>query len=93
MKKHHVLLIATLAALGLSACDSGNSPEEGTVPAVEEATMSDTMSDSVESAADDAINIIEDTVDEAADSVDQIMEDMTSDAENDLSGAMGKMEK
>jgi len=89
MKKHHVLLIATLATLGLSACDSGNSPEEGTVPAVEEATMSDT----VESAADDAINTLEDTVDEAADSVDQMMEDMTNDAENDLSEAMGKLEK
>tara|TARA_B110000977_G_scaffold128461_1_gene163992 strand:- start:4459 stop:4728 length:270 start_codon:yes stop_codon:yes gene_type:complete len=89
MKKHHVLLIATLATLGLSACDSGNSPEEGTVPAVEEATMSDT----VESAADDAINIIEDTVDEASDSVDQMMEDMSDDAEKDLSDAMKKMDQ
>jgi len=89
MKKHHVLLIATLATLGLSACDSGKSPEEGTVPAAEEATMSDT----IESAADDAINIIEDTVDEASESADQIMEDMAKDSENDLSEAMGKMKK
>ena len=88
MKKHHVLLIATLATLGLSACDNQNSPEEGTVPAVEEATMSDT----IENAADDAINIIEDSVNEASDSVDQIMEDMASDAESDLSDAMSKMD-
>lgn len=89
MKKHHVLLIATLATLGLSACDSGNSPEEGTVPAVEETTMSDT----IENAADDAINIIEDSVDEASDSVDQMMKDMASDAESDLSDAMEQKEK
>ena len=88
MKKHHVLLIATLATLGLSACDSKKSPEEGTVPAVEEATMSD----AVEKSADDAINIIEDSLDEASDSVDQIMEDMASDAESDLSDAMSKMD-
>ena len=89
MKKHHVLLIATLATLGLSACDNQNPPEEGTVPAVEESTMSNT----IENAADDAINIIEDSVDEASDNVDQIMEDMASDAESDLSDAMSKMDK
>jgi len=83
MKNHHVLLIATLATLGLSACDKGGSPEEGTAPA--ESTMSSTF----ESAADDAINIIEDTVDEASDGVDKMMDD----AEEDLSDAMGKMDK
>jgi hypothetical protein len=97
MKKHHVLLIATLATLGLTACDSGNSPEEGAVSGVEDTTMSDANSDamtnSIENAADDAINIIEDTVDEASNDVDQLMEDMTSDTESDLSDAMGKMEK
>jgi len=87
MKKYHVLLIATLATLGLSACDSGTSPEEGTVPAVEDATMPDT----VESAADDAINIVEDTLDEASESADQMLEDMAKDSENDLSEAMEKM--
>jgi len=89
MKKHHVLLIATLATLGLSACDSGNSPEEGSVPAVEESNMPTT----IENATDDAINIIEDTVDEASDSVDQMMEDMSDDAEKDLSDAMKKMDQ
>ena len=99
MKKHHVLLIATLATLGLTACDSGNSPEEGAVSGVgvEDTTMSDANSDaltnSIENAADDAINIIEDTVDEASNNVDQLMEDMSSDTESDLSDAMGKMEK
>ncbi len=87
MKNYHVLLIAALATLGLSACDG--SPEESTAPAAAESTMSD----SIEGAADDAINIIEDTVEEASDSVDQMMEDMSSDAEEDLSDAMGKMDK
>lgn len=85
MKNHHVLLIATLATLGLSACDKGGSPEEGTAPAAAESTMSS----NIESAADDAINIIEDTVDEASDGVDKMMDD----AEEDLSDAMGKMDK
>jgi|TARA_B110000908_G_C10071616_1_gene365368 hypothetical protein len=87
MKKYHVLLIATLATLGLSACDKGNSPEEGSAPAVEESTMSDT----IENTAGDAINIIEDTVDDAADTVDQMMQDMSIDNEADLSDAMEKM--
>jgi len=90
-----------LATLGLTACDSGNSPEEGAVSGVgvgvEDTTMSDANSDamtnSIENAADDAINIIEDTVDEASNNVDQLMEDMSSDTESDLSDAMGKMEK
>ena len=89
MKNYHVLLIAALATLGLSACDKGGSPEEGTAPAAEESTMSS----SIESATDDAINIIEDTVDDASDSVDQMMDDMTNDAEEDLSDAMEKIDK
>tara|TARA_B110000211_G_scaffold80406_1_gene94184 strand:+ start:644 stop:913 length:270 start_codon:yes stop_codon:yes gene_type:complete len=89
MKNYHVLLIAALATLGLSACDNGGSPEESTAPAAAESTMSD----SIEGAADDAINIIEDTVEEASDSVDQMMEDMSNDVEEDLSDAMGKMDK
>ena len=87
MKKYHVLLIATLATLGLSACDKGNSPEEGSVPAVEESTMSDT----IENTAGDAINIIEETVEDASETVDQMMEDMGIDNEAGLSDAMEKM--
>lgn len=89
MKNYHVLLIAALATLGLSACDKGGSPEESTAPAAAESTMSD----SIEGAADDAINIIEDTVEDASDSVDQMMEDVSSDAKDEISDAMGKMDK
>ncbi|MDG1494699.1 MAG: hypothetical protein P8Q91_02405 [Porticoccaceae bacterium] len=89
MKNYHVLLIAALTTLGLSACDKGGSPEETKAPAASESTMSD----SIEGAADDAINIIEETVDEASDSVDQIMDDMSSDAEDEISDAMRKLDK
>jgi methyl-accepting chemotaxis protein len=79
MKKYHVLLIAAMATLGLSACDNGDSPADE-ASTVEESSMMD----SVEEASEDAMDTIEEAIDDASDSMDEIMEDMGS-TEEDLS--------
>ena len=88
MKKYHVLLIAAMATLGLSACDNGDAPtDEVTAPAVDE---SSTM-DSVEEASDEAMETIEEVIDDASDSMDEMIEDMSDSAEEDLSDAVDNM--
>ena len=79
MKKYHVLLIAALATLGLSAYDRDTSPDEGTPPATEESSMGE----AIESTADDAIKTMEDTMDKASDSMNDMMDEMAGDA-NDI---------
>ena len=86
MKKHHVLLIAAMATLGLSACDNGDSPTDEAA-AVEESSMMD----SVEEASEDAMETIEEVIDDASDSMDEMMEDMSDSAEEDLSESVDKM--
>ena len=81
MKKYHVLLIAALATLGLSACDRDKSPDEGTPPAAEESSMVD----SIESTAEDAIKTMEDTMDKASDSMNDMMDEMAGDANDNPS--------
>jgi len=81
MKKYHVLLIAALATLGLSACDRDKSPDEGTPPATEESSMVD----SIERSADDAIKTMEDTMDKASDSMSEMMDEMAADTDGNPS--------
>ena len=85
MKKYQVLLIAAMATLGLSACDSDAPAEDAT--AVEQSSMMDT----VEEASEDAMETIEEVIDEASDSMDEMMEDMSDDAEEDLSESVDNM--
>ena len=85
MKKYHVLLIAAMATLGLSACDNGDSPADE-ASTVEESSMMD----SVEEASEDAMDTIEEAIDDASDSMDEIMEDMDS-TEEDLSESVENM--
>lgn len=86
MKKYHVLLVAALATLGLSACDNGDSPADEAA-AVEESSMMD----SVEEASEDAMETIEEAVDEASESIDEMMDDMSDSAEENLSNSVDKM--
>ena len=86
MKKYHVLLIAAMATLGLSACDNGDSPADNSAPA-EDASMME----SGEEASEEAMEIIEEADDEASESMDEIMEEISTSAEKDLSESMEKM--
>ena len=86
MKKYHVLLVAAMATLGLSACDNGDSPADEAA-AVEESSMMD----SVEEASEDAMETIEEAVDEASESIDEMMDDMSDSAEENLSNSVDKM--
>lgn len=86
MKKYHVLLIAAMATLGLSACDNGDSPADEAT-AVEESSMMD----SVEEASEDAMETIEEAIDDASDSMNEMMEDMSDSAEKDLSESVENM--
>ena len=86
MKKYHVLLIAAMATLGLSACDSGDSPTDGAAAAEESTVM-----DAVEEASEDAMEVIEEVIDDASDSMDEMMEEMSDSAEEDLSDSVEKM--
>jgi outer membrane lipoprotein SlyB len=86
MKKYHVLLIAAMATLALSACDNGDSPAEEATTA-EQSSMMDT----VEEASEDAMETIEEVIDEASDSMDEMMEDMSDSAEEDLSESVDNM--
>ena len=85
MKKNQILLVAALATLGLSACDSGELPAEDA--AVSESTSMDT----IEEASEEAMETIEEVIDEASDSVEEMMEDMSEDAEEDLFNSMKEM--
>jgi vacuolar-type H+-ATPase subunit H len=86
MKKYHVLLVAALATLGLSACDNGDSPADEAA-AVEKSSMMD----SVEEASENAMETIEEAVDEASESIDEMMDDMSDSAEENLSNSVDKM--
>jgi vacuolar-type H+-ATPase catalytic subunit A/Vma1 len=90
MKKYHVLLIAAMATLGLSACDNGDSPADNTAP-VEDASMMDNIEEKGEEASEEAMETIEEAVDEASESMDEMMEEMSNSAEKDLSESMEKM--
>ena len=90
MKKYHVLLIAAMATLGLSACDNGGSPADESAPA-EDSSMMDNIEETGKEASEDAMETIEEAVDEASDSMDQMIEDMSDSAEKDLSESMDKM--
>ena len=99
IKKHHVLLIAALATLGLSACDKSKSPEDGKAPAATESAMPD----NTQGAADDGMNNMDDmsdTMDQAADDMDDMMdqmgdaaEDAKDDAEESMSEATDKLKQ
>jgi len=95
MNKYHVLLIAAMATLGLSACDNGDSPADD-ASAVKESSMMDSaeessMMDSVEEASEDAMETIEEAIDDASDSMNEMMEDMSDSAEEDLSESVENM--
>jgi vacuolar-type H+-ATPase subunit H len=86
MKKYHVLLIAAMATLGLSACDNGDTPADEAA-AVNESSMMD----SVEEASEDAMETIEEAIDDASDSMNEMMEDMSDSAEEELSESVENM--
>ncbi|MDG1819840.1 MAG: hypothetical protein P8H31_08400 [Porticoccaceae bacterium] len=87
MNKYHVLLIAALATLGMSACDKDDSATDQTSAAMEESSMMDT----VEEASEDAMETIEEVIDDASDSMNEMMDDMSDSAEEDLSDSVDKM--
>lgn len=85
MKKYQILLVATLATLGLSACDKGESPADDAA-IVESSSM-----DSVEEMTEETMETIEEVIEEASDTVEEIMEEMSEDAEEDLSNSVKEM--
>ena len=95
IKKHHVLLIAALAILGLSACDKSKSPDEGTPPAAKESAMPE--SDNAKDAADDGMNKMKedmsDSMDDMMDQMGNAAEDAMDDAEESMSEAAGKLKQ
>ena len=87
MNKYHVLLIAALATLGMSACDKDDSVTDQASAAMEDSSMMDT----VEEASEDAMETIEEVIDDASDSMNEMMDDMSDSAEEDLSDSVDKM--
>lgn len=85
MKKYQILLVAALATLGLSACDSGESPAEDAA-----VTESSSM-DAIEESSEEAIETIEEVIEEASDSAEEMMKEMSEDAEEDLSNSVKEM--
>jgi predicted small secreted protein len=64
MKLHHLLLIAIVAAFGVSGCDADDGPAEETGEAVDE------TGEEIQNAAKDAGNAVEDACEDVKEGVD-----------------------
>lgn len=64
MKMHHLLLLAIIAAFGMSGCDTNDGPAEEMGEAL------DDTGENVQEAANDAGNAVEDACEDAKEGVD-----------------------